>query len=113
MRTQEESRTAVARQPRLEAVVSEERSDLDQRSRRPAPPAGHEKDQDPAAPSSHGEATRAQPCPERIWWFGVLVGGPLMLIGFLLTLTLVGAPLGIPLWAAGLGLMLSPRPCRD
>jgi hypothetical protein len=36
-----------------------------------------------------------------------------MLIGFLLTLTLFGALLGIPLWAAGLGLMLSPRPCRE
>ena len=113
MRTQEEPRTAVARQPRLEAVVPGGRPDLDQRSRRSAPPAGHEKDEDAAAPSSLGEATRAQPCPERIWWFGVLVGGPLMLFGFLLTLTLVGAPLGIPLWAAGLGLMLSPRPCRD
>jgi hypothetical protein len=36
-----------------------------------------------------------------------------MLIGFLLALTLFGAPLGIPLWAAGLGLMLSPGPCRE
>jgi hypothetical protein len=66
-----------------------------------------------AAASSPGEAARAQPCPERIWWFGILVGGPLMLIGFFLILTLVGVPLGIPLWAAGLGLMLSPRPCRE
>ena len=58
-------------------------------------------------------ATRVQPCPERVWWFGVLLGVPLMLTGFSLVLTLVGAPIGIPLWAAGLGLMISPRPCRD
>jgi hypothetical protein len=55
---------------------------------------------------------QTQPCPDKIWWFGVLVGGPLMLIGLSLTLTLFGAPLGIPLWAAGLGLMLSRRPCQ-
>jgi hypothetical protein len=36
-----------------------------------------------------------------------------MLIGFFLMLTLFGAPLGIPLWAAGMGLMLSRRPCKD
>jgi hypothetical protein len=60
-----------------------------------------------------GRPERAQPCPERIWWFGVFVGAPLMLTGFMLTLTLIGAPIGIPLWGAGLGLMLTPRPCRD
>jgi hypothetical protein len=67
----------------------------------------------PSAPAPYGTAPPVQPYPERIWWFGVLVGGPLMLIGFFLILTLFGAPPGIPLWAAGLGLMLSPRPCKD
>jgi hypothetical protein len=38
----------------------------------------------------------SQPCPERVWWSGVLVGGPLMFIGFSLVLTLIGAPLGLP-----------------
>ena len=59
------------------------------------------------------KATRTQPCPEGIWWFGILVGTPLMIAGFSLILTFFGAPVGIPLWAAGLGLMLSPRPCRE
>jgi hypothetical protein len=88
MKTQEQPRTAGLRQRR-------DANDL------------------PKAALPQGAATGAQPCPERIWWFGVLVGGLLMLLGFLLTLSLVGALLGIPLWAAGLGLMLSPRPCRD
>lgn len=57
--------------------------------------------------------TMVRPCPERIWWFGVLVGGPLMFAGVGLTLTLFAAPVGIPLAAAGLSLMLSPRPCKD
>ena len=112
MRTQGEAQTAGVRQ----------RGDADTLPRAgarntgawPAPAPKREDDGAAyAAPQPHGPAPGAQPCPERIWWFGVLVGGPLMLIGFLLTLTLFGAPLGIPLWAAGLGLMLSPRPCRD
>jgi len=28
-------------------------------------------------------------------------------------LTLFAAPIGIPVFGAGLGLMLSPKPCRD
>jgi hypothetical protein len=36
-----------------------------------------------------------------------------MITGFTLILTFFGAPVGIPLWAAGLGLMLSPRPCKE
>jgi hypothetical protein len=66
-----------------------------------------------AAASPPGRVTRAQPCPEKIWWFGVLLGAPLMITGFTLILTFFGAPVGIPLWAAGLGLMLSPRPCKE
>lgn len=61
----------------------------------------------------NAHAVSANPCPERIWWFGVFVGGALMMVGFLLITSLIGAPFGIPLWAAGLGLMLSRRPCRD
>jgi hypothetical protein len=89
METQEELRTTAER--RLE----------------PAGPAGNA-DLGPSA----GRAP-ATPCPERIWWFGVFVGGITMLIGSMLILTVFGAPLGIPLWAAGLGLMLSRRPCPD
>jgi hypothetical protein len=112
MRTQGEIRTAVG-WPQPEVIVPGVRPDLGQVSRLPGSPASREDGKDAAASSSPREGTGAQPCPERIWWFGVLVGGPLMLIGFLLTLTLFGAPLRIPLWAAGLGLMLSPRPCRE
>jgi hypothetical protein len=65
-----------------------------------------------AAPSPSGSGTRTQPCPDKIWWFGVLVGTPLMMGGFTLILTVFAAPVGILLWAAGLGLMFSPRPCR-
>jgi hypothetical protein len=66
-----------------------------------------------AAPSPSWRVTRGQPCPEKIWWFGVLVGAPLMIAGFTLILTFFGAPVGIPMWAAGLGLMLSSRPCKE
>lgn len=112
MRTQEEVRTAVAWRQR-EAIGPGGRSDFGQVSRPPGSPASHQEERDAVPAPSSRERTQTQPCPERIWWFGILVGGPLMLIGFLLTLTLFGAPLGIPLWAAGLGLMLSPRPCRE
>jgi hypothetical protein len=112
MRTQGEIRTAEG-WPQPEVIVPGVRRDLGQVSRLPGSPASREDGKDAAASSSPREGTRAEPCPVRIWWFGVLVGGPLTLIGFLLTLTLFGAPLGIPLWAAGLGLMLSPRPCRE
>jgi hypothetical protein len=113
MRTQDDAQTTVVR-PRREAdTFPQARAGVPQARSWPAPPVKREEGRAASAPAPHGTAPPVQPCPERIWWFGVLVGGPLMLIGFFLTLTLFGAPLGIPLWAAGLGLMLSPRPCKD
>ena len=54
-----------------------------------------------------------QPCPDRVWAWGILIGFPLFMTGAALTITLIGAPLGIPMFAAGLGLMLSGKPCPD
>jgi hypothetical protein len=39
----------------------------------------------------------------------LLVGSVLFLTGGILMLTLIGIPFGIPLFAAGLGLMLEPK----
>jgi hypothetical protein len=54
-----------------------------------------------------------QPCPDRVWVWGILIGFPLFMTGAVLTITLIGAPLGIPMFAAGLGLMLTSKPCPD
>ena len=56
-------------------------------------------------------AIAAQPCPERPWLFGILIGFPLFMTGGVLMLTLIGWPVGILLFAAGLGLMQSNKPC--
>jgi hypothetical protein len=53
----------------------------------------------------------AQPCPERPWLLGILIGFPMFMTGGVLMFTLIGAPLGIPMFMAGLGLMLSSKPC--
>jgi len=42
---------------------------------------------------------------------GILIGFPLFMTGSVLIFTLIGAPFGIPMFAAGLGLMLSSKPC--
>ena len=43
-------------------------------------------------------------------WFDYLLGGALLTGGSLLIMTLLGAPLGIPMFAAGLALLLdSPK----
>ena len=43
-------------------------------------------------------------------WFDFLLGGALLIGGSLLIMTLLGAPLGIPMFAAGLALLLdSPK----
>ena len=113
MRTQDDAQTTVVR-PRREAdTIPQARAGVPHARSWPASPVKREEGRAASAPVPFRAAPPVQPCPERIWWFGVLVGGPLMLIGFFLILTLFGAPLGIPLWAAGLGLMLSPRPCKD
>jgi hypothetical protein len=54
---------------------------------------------------------------EREHWVGpdlpglgaVLVGSVLFMLGGMLMLTVIGIPFGIPLFAAGLGLMLTPK----
>lgn len=61
------------------------------------------------------EKRRAAPptaCPDGPWLWGILLGFPMFMTGGVLMLTLIGAPLGIPLFHAGLGLMLSSKPCR-
>jgi len=40
---------------------------------------------------------------------GVIAGSILFLTGGLLMFTVIGIPLGIPMFAAGLGLMLAPK----
>jgi hypothetical protein len=40
---------------------------------------------------------------------GIVFGSILFMTGGLLMLTVIGIPLGIPLFAAGLGLMLTPK----
>jgi hypothetical protein len=52
-----------------------------------------------------------QPCPERLWVLGTLIGFPLFMTGGVLILTVIAAPVGILMLAAGLGLMLSSKPC--
>ena len=41
--------------------------------------------------------------------FDYALGTVLFIVGWTLILTLVGAPLGIPLFASGLALLLEPR----
>jgi hypothetical protein len=40
---------------------------------------------------------------------GVIAGAILFMTGGLLMFTIIGIPLGIPMFAAGLGLMLTPK----
>lgn len=40
---------------------------------------------------------------------GVIAGSILFMTGGLLMFTIIGIPLGIPMFAAGLGLMLTPK----
>jgi hypothetical protein len=113
MKTQEVPRTALVQQRLPADAFPPARTGTPQARGRPGS-ADHQGDRAiSTAPSPSRGATRVEPCPERIWWFGVLVGLPMMFTGFTLIISLVGAPFGIPLWAAGLGLMFSPRPCKD
>jgi hypothetical protein len=43
---------------------------------------------------------------------GILIGSVLFLTGGMLMFTIIGIPLGIPMFAAGLGCMLTPRERR-
>jgi hypothetical protein len=40
---------------------------------------------------------------------GVLIGSALFVTGWMLVLTIIGIPLGLPMFAAGLGMMLTPK----
>jgi hypothetical protein len=44
---------------------------------------------------------------------GVVGGSILFMTGGLLIFTIIGIPLGIPMFAAGLGLMLTPKERKD
>ena len=50
-----------------------------------------------------------QPNLDRPWLTGILIGFPLFMTGGMLIFTVIAAPLGILMFVAGLGLMLSPR----
>jgi hypothetical protein len=113
MKTLEHPRTALVVERRPGDAFLPPNASIPQ-ARRQRDSAGHEQGGAASmAPSPARGTTRVGPCPERIWWFGVLVGFPMMVGGFTLIISLFGAPFGIPLWAAGLGLMFSPRPCKD
>ncbi len=40
---------------------------------------------------------------------GILIGSVLFVTGWMLVLTIIGIPFGLPMFAAGLGLMLTPK----
>ena len=48
-----------------------------------------------------------RPRPRRLSDY--VLGTVLLMVGWTLILTLIGAPLGIPMFAAGLALLLEPR----
>ncbi len=51
-------------------------------------------------------------CHPRIDWFGLVVGAGLFTSGFLLTLTWIGAVIGVPVLLASLGLFINPTTMR-
>jgi ABC-type sulfate transport system permease component len=51
----------------------------------------------------------AQSGPELPGLLAVLIGFSMFMTGATLILTLIGIPFGIPLFVAGLGLMLTPK----
>ena len=54
-----------------------------------------------------------QPRHDRPWLLGILIGFPLFMTGGVLMISLIGAPVGILLFAAGVGLMLSSKPATE
>lgn len=54
-------------------------------------------------------ATKEWVGPELPSLSGIVFGSILFMTGGLLMFTVIGIPLGIPLFAAGLGLMLTPK----
>jgi hypothetical protein len=59
--------------------------------------------------SAGPEAPRPGIGPELPSLGGVIAGSILFMTGGLLIFTVIGIPLGIPMFAAGLGLMLTPK----
>ncbi len=51
-------------------------------------------------------------CDPRIDWFGLVVGAGLFTIGFMFTLTWIGAVIGVPVLLASLGLFSKPTTLR-
>jgi hypothetical protein len=49
------------------------------------------------------------PGPELPSLGGIALGTLLMMTGWMLVLTVIGIPFGIPMFAAGLGLLITPR----
>jgi hypothetical protein len=61
-------------------------------------------------PQHHGtETPKGWVGPELPSLTGVLIGSILFMTGGLLIITIIGIPLGIPMFAAGLGWMLTPK----
>jgi hypothetical protein len=58
-------------------------------------------------------ATRGWVGPELPSLGGVVFGSVLFMTGGLLIFTIIGIPLGIPMFAAGLGWMLTPKDSGD
>jgi hypothetical protein len=65
-------------------------------------------DQTPPAGGSKAE-TGGWVGPDLPSLSGVLIGSVLFITGGMLIFTVIGIPLGIPMFAAGLGLMLTPK----
>ncbi|HJR96402.1 MAG TPA: hypothetical protein VJ979_00675 [Actinomycetota bacterium] len=58
---------------------------------------------------SDDETTKGWVGPELPSLSGIVFGSVLFMTGGLLIFTIIGIPLGIPMFAAGLGLMLTPK----
>jgi hypothetical protein len=58
------------------------------------------------------EGTREWVGPDLPSLGGIVLGSILFTTGGMLLFTIIGIPLGIPLFAAGLGLMLTPKERR-
>lgn len=66
-----------------------------------------------AEPGRNAEPESSWVGPDLPSLSGVLVGGALFMAGGSLMLTVIGIPLGIVLFAAGLGMMLTPKKKRQ
>jgi len=58
------------------------------------------------------ERLSSHPPTERVSISGILLGTPLFMLGSALMLSIVGFPIGVVLFAAGLGMMTTPKAAR-